>query len=78
MRYGKDYWTPEEAANGLAPHTAAYDPANGVYRDVIEDDDEDELPLPHSPLRSEYKVRALTAEHLRLTDAKEDNPNEDL
>jgi len=74
MRYGEDYWTPEEAENGMAPHNAVYDhPAGGVYREIIEDDDEDEPPLLHSPLRSEYKVRALTVEQLGLTD-EEENP----
>jgi len=71
MRYGEDYWTPEEAENGLAPHNAAYDSASGVYRDVIEDDDEDEPPPLHSLLRSEHMVRALTAEQLGLTDEKD-------
>ncbi len=70
MRYGEDYWTPEEAENGMAPHNAVYDPASGVYRDMIEDD-EDEPPLLHSPLRSEHKVRALTAEQLGLADEEE-------
>jgi hypothetical protein len=70
MRYGEDYWTPAEAENGLAPHTVVYDLASGVYREII-DDDEDERSLPHSPLRSERKVRALTAEQLGRTDEEE-------
>jgi len=76
MRYGEDYWTPAEAANGLAPHTAVYDPASGVYREMI-DDDEDERSLPHSPLRSTRTVRALTAAPLGLTD-EEEGQNENL
>ncbi len=70
MRYSEDYWTPAEAANGLAPHSAIYDPASGVYREMI-DDEEGERSLPHSPLRSERKVRALTAEQLGRTDEEE-------
>ncbi len=65
MRYGEDYWTPAEAEDGLAPHNAVWDPASGVYREVIEDDardDGDDLP-PHIPRRP--------------TD-EEDNPNEDV
>jgi len=63
MRYGEDYWTPADVENGLAPHNAAWDPASGVYREVIEDDagdDDEDLP-PHLPRRS--------------TD-EEDNPHE--
>jgi len=71
MRYGEDYWTPAEVENGLAPHNAVYDPADGVYREVIEDDADDVDMLPSSPLRSERKVRALTAEQVGLTGTKE-------
>lgn len=75
MRYGEDYWTPSEAEDGLVPHNAVWDPASGVYRDVIEDgnDDDEEAALPHSPLRSTHKVRALTAEQLGLSGPEEDN-----
>jgi len=66
MRYGEDYWTPEEAEDGLVPHSAVYDPASGVYREIIEDDDE--LSLPHSQLRPECSESALTAEQVGLTD----------
>jgi len=64
MRYGEDYWTPAEVEDGRAPHNAVWDPASGVYREVIEDDagDDDDL-LPHSP---------------RLPADEEDNPNEGL
>jgi len=74
MHEGEAYWTPTEAENGLTPHTAIWDPASGVYREVIDEDDaDDEDMLPHSPLRSERKVRALTAEQLGLTGTKETN-----
>jgi len=66
MRYGEDYWTPAEVEDGLAPHTAVWDPVSGVYREVIKDDagdDDDEDLLPHSPRRP--------------TD-EEDTPNEGL
>ncbi len=63
MRYGEDYWTPTEAEDGLAPHNAVWDPASGVYREIIEDDAGDEDLLPHIPRRP--------------TD-EEDNPNEGL
>lgn len=52
MRYGEDYWTPQQAEDGLAPHDAVWDPASGVWRQVIEDDDEEgwegppDLPAP--------------------------------
>ncbi len=32
MRYGEDWWTPEEAEDGVVPHTAVFDPISGVYR----------------------------------------------
>jgi len=67
MRYGEDYWTPTEVENGLAPHTAIWAPASGIYREVIEEDDGDGDILPHSPLRSARTVWALTAEQLGLT-----------
>jgi hypothetical protein len=47
MRYGEDYWTPEEVENGAAPSTAVYDAQAGVYRKVSEDDaqaDDDDEP----------------------------------
>jgi len=42
---------------------------------VIEDgnDDDEEAALPHSPLPSTHKVRALTAEQLGLSGPEEDN-----
>jgi hypothetical protein len=42
MRYGEDWWTPEEAEDGLMPHNAVFDPASGVYREVVEDDEDNE------------------------------------
>ncbi len=73
MRHGENWWTPEEAENGMVPHNAVYDPASGVYREIIENAEEDALPLapPRSPLRSEHMVRALTVEQLELTDEEE-------
>ncbi len=41
MRYGEDWWTPEEAEDGVVPHTAVFDPISGVYREIIEDDEDD-------------------------------------
>jgi len=74
MRYGEDYWTPSEAEDGLVPPQRGL-AASGVYRDVIEDgnDDDEEAALPHSPLPSTHKVRALTAEQLGLSGPEEDN-----
>jgi len=65
MRYGEDYWTPAEAEDGLVPHNAVWDPASGVYREVIEDDARDggDDLLPHLP---------------RRPIDEEDNPNEDV
>jgi len=71
MRYGEDYWTPREAENGMAPHNAVYDPASGVYRKIIDDEDEDKLSLPHSSLCSEGTVYAATDEQFGLTDKEE-------
>jgi hypothetical protein len=35
-------WTPEEAEDGVMPHNAVFDPASGVYREIIEDVNDDE------------------------------------
>jgi hypothetical protein len=72
MQYGEDWWTPEEAEDGLMPHNAVWDPANGIYRQVLEDEgDQGEDLFPRSPLRSGHKARTLTAAELGLTDEED-------
>jgi len=72
MRYGEGWWTPEKAEDGLMPHNAVWDPANGIYRQVLEDEnDQEENLFPRSPLRSRQKARALTAAELGLTDEED-------
>jgi hypothetical protein len=72
MRYGEDWWTLAEAGDGLMPHNAVWDPANGIYRQVLEAEDDQEKDLfPRSPLRSKQKARAFTAAELGLTDEED-------
>ena len=42
-----NWWTPEEAEDGVVPHNAVFDEERGVWREVIEDDEDDwEGPAP--------------------------------
>ena len=56
MRYGEDYWTPEEAENGMRPSTAVYDAQTCVYREVIEDDESDDDDEPRDELMQGYRA----------------------
>ena len=41
MHDGEYDWTPEDAEDGVVPHTAVFDPMRDIYREIIGDDEGD-------------------------------------